>query len=84
MLDARKISDLEREAPVPEVVILGASVMYDVVYDDELKGSGARRFTGPDQANRTTPEFEALYAMSEGFPHFFDREIAPLDPPTVR
>ncbi|WP_098891109.1 MULTISPECIES: DUF6879 family protein [Streptomyces] len=83
VLDARKISDLEREAPVPEVIILGHAVMYAVIYDGELKGAGARRFTDTDQVSRTSREFEALYAMGEGFPEFFEREIAPLDPPTV-
>lgn len=84
VLDARKISDLEREESLPEVVVLGRSVMYAVIYDDELKGAGARRFTDPGQISRTTREFEALYAMGEGFAEFFEREIAPLDPPTVR
>ncbi|MEI5035963.1 hypothetical protein RB201_35085 [Streptomyces sp. S1A(2023)] len=84
VLDARKISDLEREASLPEVIVLGRSVMYAVIYDDELKGAGARRFTDPGQISRTTREFEALYAMGEGFPEFFEREIAPLAPPTVR
>ncbi|WDG29653.1 hypothetical protein N7925_15510 [Streptomyces sp. CA-278952] len=84
VLDARKISDLEREAPLPEVIVLGHSVMYAVIYDDELQGAGARRFTDPGQISRTTREFEALYAMGEGFPEFFEREIAPLAPPTVR
>ncbi|MEV7495426.1 DUF6879 family protein [Streptomyces anulatus] len=83
VLDARRIADLERDAPVPEVIVLGRSVMYAVLYNDELKGAGARRFTDPDQVNRTTREFEALYAMGEGFPEFFEREIAPLDPPTT-
>ncbi|MFH9268996.1 DUF6879 family protein [Streptomyces sp. NPDC017546] len=83
VLDARKIADLERDAPVPEVIVLGRSVMYAVIYDDELKGAGARRFTDPDQVNRTTRDFEALYAMGEGFPEFFEREIAPLAPPTA-
>ncbi|UZI29693.1 DUF6879 family protein [Streptomyces sp. VB1] len=84
VLDARKISDLEREASLPEVIVLGHSVMYAVIYDDELQGAGARRFTDPGQISRTTREFEALYAMGEGFPEFFEREIAPLAPPTVR
>ncbi|MEV6434247.1 DUF6879 family protein [Streptomyces anulatus] len=83
VLDARRIADLERDASVPEVIVLGRSVMYAVIYDDELKGAGARRFTDPDQVNRTTREFEALYAMGEGFPEFFEREIAPLAPPTT-
>lgn len=81
VLDAGTISDLERDAQVPEVVILGSSVMYAVIYDDDLKGSGARRFTDPDQVRTTTREFEALYAQGEEFSEFFEREIAPLEPP---
>ncbi|RPK93741.1 MULTISPECIES: DUF6879 family protein [Streptomyces] len=84
VLDAGKISDLERDAHVPEVVILGSSVMYVVLYDDDLKGSGARRFTDPGQVRKTTMEFEALYTQGEEFADFFEREIAPLEPPTVR
>ncbi|MET8657945.1 DUF6879 family protein [Streptomyces griseus] len=83
VLDARRISALERDAPLPEVVLLGRSVMYAVIYDDELKGAGARRFTDTEQIGQTTREFEALYAMGEGFAEFFEREIAPLAPPTV-
>ncbi|MFD6631208.1 hypothetical protein ACFWEL_23125, partial [Streptomyces anulatus] len=37
-------SDLEREAPVPEVIILGHAVMYAVIYDDELKGIHPARY----------------------------------------
>ncbi|WP_367892071.1 DUF6879 family protein [Streptomyces sp. JUS-F4] len=60
VLDAGTISDLERDEHVPEVVILGSSVMYAVIHDDDLKGAGARRFTDPDQVRTTTQEFEAL------------------------
>ncbi|CAM5386874.1 DUF6879 family protein [Streptomyces griseus] len=83
VLDAGTISDLERDEHVPEVVILGSSVMYAVIYDDDLKGAGARRFTDPDQIRTTTREFEALYAQGEEFSEFFEREIAPLEPPAL-
>ncbi|MFB7229897.1 DUF6879 family protein [Streptomyces fimicarius] len=83
VLDAGTISDVERDAQVPEVVILGSSVMYAVIYDDELKGAGARRFTDPDQVRTTTQEFETLYAQGEEFSEFFEREIAPLEPPAL-
>ncbi|MFF0506897.1 DUF6879 family protein [Streptomyces fimicarius] len=81
VLDAGTISDVERDAQVPEVVILGSSVMYAVIYDDDLKGAGARRFTDPDQVRTTTQEFGTLYAQGEQFSEFFEREIAPLEPP---
>lgn len=83
VLDAREITDLERETQVPEIVILGSSVMYAVIYDDDLKGAGALRFTDPDEIKTTTSEFESLYAKGEEFSEFFEREIAPLGPPTV-
>ncbi|MFE3719136.1 DUF6879 family protein [Streptomyces cyaneofuscatus] len=83
VLGAGKIADLERDAEVPEVVILGDSVMYAVIYDADQKGAGARRFTDRGQVRRTTEEFEVLYARGEEFSEFFDREIAPLGPPTV-
>lgn len=83
VLGAGEIADLERDAEVPEVVILGSSVMYAVIYDDDRKGAGARRFTDPRHVRRTTAEFEALFARGEEFSEFFEREIAPLGPPTV-
>ncbi|MGW3332470.1 DUF6879 family protein [Streptomyces rubiginosohelvolus] len=83
VLDAGEIADLERDAELPEVVVLGSSVMYAVIYDDDRKGAGARRFTDPGQVRRTTAEFEALFARGEEFSEFFEREISPLEPPTV-
>jgi hypothetical protein len=83
VLDAREIAAQERDGPLPEVVILGNSVMYAVIYDEELKGAGARRFTDPEQIATTVSEFESLYGKGEGFVEFFEREIAPLGRPTV-
>ncbi|MFD9815417.1 DUF6879 family protein [Streptomyces sp. NPDC059080] len=84
VLDAREIADLERAEPLPEVVVLGNSVMYAVIYDEELKGAGARRFTDSERIATTLTEFESLYRKGEEFSEFFEREIAPLGPPTVR
>ncbi|MFF2788155.1 DUF6879 family protein [Streptomyces sp. NPDC058049] len=81
VLDARAIADLERDGPLPEVVVLGNSVMYTVIYDEELKGAGARRFLDPEQIKTTVAEFEYLYRKGEEFSEFFKREIAPLGPP---
>lgn len=83
VLDAGEIAELEHSGPLPEVVILGNAVMYAVIYDEELKGAGARRFTDPEQIATTLAEFESLYSKGEDFSLFFEREIAPLGPPTV-
>ncbi|MFH9939410.1 DUF6879 family protein [Streptomyces murinus] len=83
VLDARKISDIEQDRPVPEVVILGEVAMYEVVYDDDGNAAGANRFTDPALIRETSAGFEALYERGDDFHDFFDREIAPLAPPVV-
>ncbi len=83
VLDARKISDLERERPVPEVVILGDVVMYEVQYDDDGNAAGANRFADPALIRETNAGFNELYERGEEFHSFFDREIAPLPAPAV-
>jgi hypothetical protein len=83
VLDARKISDIEKDRPVPEVVILGDIAMYEVVYDDDGNAAGANRFTDRALIEETLAGFHALYDRAEGFLDFFDREIVPLAPPAV-
>ncbi len=80
--DARAMSDLER-ATLPELVIVGGSVMYEVLYDSDGNAAGANRFTDPVLIEETTADFDTLYGRGEPFFDFFDREIAPLPPPSV-
>ncbi|MEV7385937.1 DUF6879 family protein [Streptomyces sp. NPDC091215] len=81
VLDAREISDIEKERPVPEAVILGDLAMYEVVYDDDGNAAGANRFTERSLIQETSLGFDTLYERGEGFHDFFDREIVPLAPP---
>jgi hypothetical protein len=81
VLDARQISDIEKDRAVPEVVILGDVTMYEVVYDDDGNAAGANRFTERALIRETSRGFDALYERGEGFYDFFDREIVPLAPP---
>jgi hypothetical protein len=43
VLAADAVRDLEHRHPLPEVVILGTRVLYEVCYDDRWAASGARR-----------------------------------------
>ncbi|TXC98823.1 DUF6879 family protein [Streptomyces sp. ISID311] len=83
VMDARKISDIEVDHLVPEVVILGDEVMYEVVYDDDGNAAGANRIADQATIEETSAGFDALYRRGEDFTEFFNREIAPLDPPMV-
>ncbi|WP_432587103.1 DUF6879 family protein [Streptomyces sp. HD1123-B1] len=81
VMDARKISDLEQDHPVPEVVILGEEVMFEVVYDGDGNAAGANKFTDRALIRETSAGFDTLYDRAEDFFPFFEREIAPLPPP---
>ncbi|MFI0219059.1 DUF6879 family protein [Streptomyces lydicus] len=81
LMDARNISDIEVDHLVPEVVILGDEVMYEVVYDHDGNAAGANRITDQVAIEGTSAGFDALYPRGEGFTEFFNREIVPLDPP---
>ncbi|MET9105860.1 DUF6879 family protein [Streptomyces zhihengii] len=83
VLDAGDIADIERTRPVPEVVVLGDEVMYEVVYDAEGNADGARRYDNRSLVRETNAGFDALWERGEEFPAFFDREIAGLAPPSV-
>jgi hypothetical protein len=81
VIDARGITDVEKNHPVPEVVVLGDAVMYEVVYDDDGNADGANRCTDRALIQETNSGFDALYERGEDFHAFFEREIAPLTPP---
>ncbi|MBT3154260.1 hypothetical protein HTV45_25880 [Streptomyces sp. CHD11] len=81
VIDARDISSIERNRLVPEVVILGDVVMYEVVYDEDGNAAGANRYTDSSLIRETNAGFDALYERGEGFHDFFAREIVPLAPP---
>lgn len=83
VIDARTIADVEKNGPVPEVVILGDVVMYEVVYDEDGNAAGANRFADPGLIAETSAGFNVLYEQAEPFAEFFGREIASLDPPVV-
>lgn len=83
ILDARTITELEQDRTVPEVVILGDVVMYEVQYDREGNADGARRYRDPALIAETRAGFQTLYTQGEEFAAFFDREIVPLPPPAV-
>ncbi|MGW2615242.1 hypothetical protein [Streptomyces sp. NPDC001500] len=55
--------------------------MYEVIYDEEGNAAGAKKYTDRSLIREKNAGFDALYERGERFHDFFDREIAPLDPP---
>lgn len=83
VVDARTIADIEEKGLAPEVVILGDSAMYEVLYDADGNLAGANRISDPAVIADTSAGFEALFERAETFDAFFDREISNLAAPAV-
>ena len=81
VLAADAVRDLERAHPLPEVVILGTRVLYEVCYDDRWAASGARRIDDPAVISQAAAEMTELWRQAEPLPTYFKREITPLPPP---
>lgn len=83
VLAADAIRDLERVNPLPEVVIVGSRVLYEVCYDDTWAACGARRIDDPAVIGQAVAEIAELWRKAEPLSAYFEREIAPLPPPAV-
>ncbi|MUL41390.1 hypothetical protein FZ103_09400 [Streptomonospora sp. PA3] len=80
----RQVAHLERERPLPEIVILGGRVMFLVRYDSSGRADGAWRIDDRGAIGEAADELAALFEAGEPLPDYFQREIAPLPPPAVR
>ncbi|GAA4624556.1 hypothetical protein GCM10023196_025170 [Actinoallomurus vinaceus] len=82
VVDASRVQHLEADRPLPEIVILGDRVLFEVLYDAEGTASGARRIDAPEVIAEAGREVADLYTTAEPLLDYFAREIAPLPPPT--
>lgn len=82
ILGADKVRDLEDGGQLPEIVIVGGEVLYEVQYDSQWSACGARRITDRDVIQEATAEMAGLWAEAEPLTAYFAREIAPLPPPS--
>ncbi|MCO5967508.1 DUF6879 family protein [Actinoallomurus soli] len=82
VLDAEKVRHLEADHLLPEIVILGERVLFEVLYDSQGTAYGARRIDDADVITESAREVADLYAAAEPLLDYFAREIATLPPPT--
>jgi hypothetical protein len=83
VLDAAEVADLEIDRPLPELVVLGSLVMYEITYDSTGAHSGARRIDDPEVIAACRGELDKLYAVGEDFRTYYERDIVPLPAPSV-
>ena len=83
VIDASEVRHLEADRLLPEIVILGDQVLFEVLYDADGTAYGARRIDDPKVIKEACREVADLYARAEPLLDYFAREIAPLPPPAV-
>jgi hypothetical protein len=83
VVDAVRVRHLEQSRLFPEVVVLGDSVLFEVLYDADGTPYGARRIDDAKVIAETGKEIADLCDRGEPLLDYFQREIAPLPPPTV-
>jgi hypothetical protein len=81
VVDTAAIAAIEHDGAVPDLVLLGRTVLYEVVYDARGRPDGCHRTTDADLIADTSAAFTTLWERGESFNAFFTREIAPLPPP---
>ena len=81
VVSAEQVARFENDGPLPEITVLGARAMYRLLYDDNGLQEGGVRFTDPDLIARWRGFIQDLYSAGEELEEFFQREVAPLEPP---
>ena len=81
VLHSDALAHREQEDPLPEVVGLGNTVLFEVLYDSSGSHLGARQINDRDLIAACRREFETLFPEGEPLLAFFDREVAGRRPP---
>lgn len=75
------VKPYENTHPLPELVTLGETTLYQVIYDDNGVSDGAIRYSDTTTVRHWTSFIRDLFSKGEDLQPFFDREIAPMPPP---
>ncbi|GII90735.1 DUF6879 family protein [Sinosporangium siamense] len=83
VVTAEAVNPFETSGMLPEVVVLGSQVLYEVIYTEMGVPNGAIRFTDPDLVRCWEAFIQDLYHDGEDVVAYVDRRIAPLPPPQM-
>jgi hypothetical protein len=76
-----QVAEFEHDAALPEIYTLGATVMYQAIYDDAGVLESARRFVDRDLVVRCQRFIQDLYEAGQPLEPFFASHVATLPPP---
>ncbi|MGX7827258.1 DUF6879 family protein [Actinokineospora sp. 24-640] len=80
---ADEITGFEEDEPLPEMITLGETVMYEIAYGENGSHNGAIRIHAPDTIARCRRFLADLYAIGEDIESFYEREVVHLAPPVA-
>ncbi|MFJ2218086.1 DUF6879 family protein [Streptomyces sp. NPDC101062] len=78
-----QLKALEATAPLPEIVVLGSQVLYEVVYTEAGLLDGAIRISDSGLIKSWESFIKELYEGGEDIISYVDRQVAHLPPPQV-
>jgi hypothetical protein len=81
IIGSEQITEFEHNAALPEIYTLGATVMYQAIYDDDGVLESVRRFAGRDLVVRCQRFIQDLYEAGQQLEPFFANYVATLPPP---
>ncbi|MFE3602617.1 DUF6879 family protein [Streptomyces sp. NPDC059096] len=81
VVGAELVAPSESDGLLPELVVLGGDVLYQVLYTESGVPDGAVRHTDPEVVGVWESYIKYLYRAGEDVTSYFDREVAHLPPP---
>jgi hypothetical protein len=76
------VRGLEADGELPELITLGPSILYEILYTDDGEPAGGVKITDPRVVAHVEEISRYLYEAGEDLATFFEREVAPLPPPS--
>jgi len=75
------VGELEAEGELPELITLGPSVLYQILYKDSGEPAGGVKITNPEVVAHATVLTRYLYEAGEDIATYFERVVAPMPAP---
>jgi hypothetical protein len=82
VVNADELGGLEVDRRLPELVVLGGRVLYQVLYSDAGRAEGAVRYTDPGLVRTWEACLQRLHAAGEDIQSYFERRVAHLPAPS--
>ncbi|MEV8286524.1 DUF6879 family protein [Streptomyces niveus] len=77
------LSSIETGTRLPEIAIIGSSVLYEIIYDGDGTLTGGIRYTDEELISECRRIVRGIHGSGEQLESFFKRRVISLPPPAV-